>query len=331
MLNIRKLEVEIGNKSIFSNVSFDIAPGDKIGLIGDNGVGKSSLLKAISGEIPYSTGNIVKSKGMEISLMPQDLNKWVDNTVYDFTSEFTGVKEIQEKFTESCKSLSENSNSKQLLIYEDISNKYQRLGVVDFEIRLHKSLHNVGLKDISQYTYIGDLSGGQKTRVSLSAVLSSKQDLILLDEPTNNLDTKGVTILEKFIHNSKAGFIIVSHDSVFLNNTVNRIIELIGGDKGVKKYSCKYDEYLQIKNKNHELEVREYTERIKHIKSIEKKIKAKKEESQNKGRKPRDNAKLNNNFKSEKASRKGAQSLRSLKTRYEKLLTMLLCKVKVLF
>ena len=216
MLNIRKLEVEIGNKSIFSNVSFDIAPGDKIGLIGDNGVGKSSLLKAISGEIPYSTGNIVKSKGMEISLMPQDLNKWVDNTVYDFTSEFTGVKEIQEKFTESCKSLSENSNSKQLLIYEDISNKYQRLGVVDFEIRLHKSLHNVGLKDISQYTYIGDLSGGQKTRVALSAVLSSKQDLILLDEPTNNLDTKGVTILEKFIHNSKAGFIIVSHDSIFL-------------------------------------------------------------------------------------------------------------------
>lgn len=101
MLNIRKLEVEIGNKSIFSNVSFDIAPGDKIGLIGDNGVGKSSLLKAISGEIPYSTGNIVKSKGMEISLMPQDLNKWVDNTVYDFTSEFTGVKETQEKFTES--------------------------------------------------------------------------------------------------------------------------------------------------------------------------------------------------------------------------------------
>jgi ATP-binding cassette subfamily F protein 3 len=176
MLSIENLGVEIDNSSIFSNVSFDIISGDKVGLIGDNGVGKSSLLKAISGENPHSTGNIVKTKEIEISLMPQDLNKWIDNTVYDFIAEFTGVKETKEKFNESCESLSENSNSKQLLIYEDIFNKYKRLGVADFEIRLHKSLHNVGL-DISPDTYIRDLSGGQKTRVALSAVLSQVNKL----------------------------------------------------------------------------------------------------------------------------------------------------------
>jgi ATPase subunit of ABC transporter with duplicated ATPase domains len=318
MINIKKLELEIGNRKIFSNVSFGIAPGDKVGLIGDNGVGKSSLLKAISGEIPYSKGNIIKPKGIEISLMPQDLNKLLDKTVYDFIAEFTGVKETQEKFNAICQSLSKHSNPKQLLIYEDIFNKYQHLGVADFEKRLYESLHHAGLKDISPNAYIGELSGGQKTRVALSAVLASKQDLILLDEPTNNLDHEGVIVLEKFINRSKASFIIVSHDSIFLNNSINRIIELMGGDKGVKKYSCRYDEYIQIKNKTHESEVRQYTERVNEIKKIERKIQEKKHELQDKGRKRKDNAKLNNNFKSEKASRKKSQILNSLKTRYEK-------------
>ena len=319
MINIKKLGIEIGNKLIFSNVNFDVNANEKIGLIGDNGVGKSSLLRAIAGEIPYSNGNIIKSKGVEISLMPQDLNKWSYTNIYDFIAEFTGVKETQEEFTKSCETPSAESDSRQLLIYEDILNKYDRLGVADFEARLYQSLHNVGLKDVSPDTYIGDLSGGQKTRVALSAVLSSKQDLILLDEPTNNLDSDGVTILEKFINKSKASFIIVSHDSVFLNSTVNRIIELIGGNKGVKKYSCKYDEYVEIKNKTHESEVHEYKERMKERKRIEDQIKAKKEETQNKGRKPKDNDKLNNKFKSEKASKKRSKRLSSLETRYGKI------------
>jgi ATPase subunit of ABC transporter with duplicated ATPase domains len=113
MINIKKLGIEIGNKLIFSNVSFDVNANDKIGLIGDNGVGKSSLLRAIAGEIPYSNGNIIKSKGVEISLMPQDLNKWSYTNIYDFIAEFTGVKETQEEFTKSCETPSAESDSRQ--------------------------------------------------------------------------------------------------------------------------------------------------------------------------------------------------------------------------
>ncbi len=212
MLNIKEIGLEIEGNEIFSNVNFDISIGDKISLVGENGVGKSSLLKILSGNIQPSNGFIHKQKDLEISLMPQNLDKWEDNTVYEFTEEFTGVKKARENFDEACNNLTQIYTPKQSFIYEKSLKKYEHLGVYDFEQRLKKSLNNVGLKDLDINTRLKEISGGQKNRIALSAILTSKKDLILLDEPTNNLDSEGILILEKFINQSKSSFIIVSHN-----------------------------------------------------------------------------------------------------------------------
>lgn len=319
MFSIENLALEINNRKIFSKVSFDINPEDKIGLVGDNGVGKSSLLKIMSGSIIPSSGKIIKSNKIEVSLMPQDLNQWLGNTIYDFIEEFSGVGDAKKEFEDATSNLEKSHDPKQLLTYEESFNKYDHLGVYDFEKRLYKSLSDVGLKNIDPNIYIGEVSGGQQTRIALSAILTSKKDLILLDEPTNNLDTEGILILEKFINRSKASFVIVSHNKKFLNNTTNKIIELLGGDKGVKKYSCDYDEYIRIKNKSHESDLHQYNENLKELKKVERQIKEKSHDVSNKKYKKKDNDKLSSNFKSEKASRKKSNALQSLRTKYEKI------------
>ena len=319
MFSVENLALEINNRKIFSKVNCDINLEDKIGLVGENGVGKSSLLKIMNGDITPFSGKIIKSNKIDISLMPQDLNQWLDNTIYDFIEEFSGVGDAKKEFEEATNNLKKSPDPKQLLTYEESLSKYDHLGVYDFEKRLHKSLSDAGLKNIDPNIYIGEVSGGQQTRIALAAILTSKKDLILLDEPTNNLDDEGISILEKFIKKSKSSFVIVSHNKKFLNNTTNKIIELLGGDSGVKKYYCNYDEYIEIKNKDHQSELHQYSENLKELRKVKKQIQEKIYEVRSKGYKQKDNAKLNRNFKLEKASRKKSNALQSLKTKYEKI------------
>ena len=203
MIDLKSVSYETNSRELFSDVSFAINAGDKIGLVGPNGAGKTTLLKIINGDIQPTSGDIISS-GEEIGILPQNLNKWLDKTVYDFIEEVTGVKSAREEFDYQCERLTKEANEKTFLIYSEALERYEKFEVANFDATIKKALSRASLGDIDPDRRLNTFSGGQRTRIALAAVFASRYDLILLDEPTNNLDDSGVILLEDFIDNSPA-------------------------------------------------------------------------------------------------------------------------------
>lgn len=303
MLNIENLGYEVDGRKVFDDVSFSINKGDKIGLVGANGVGKTTLLRLLSNEIIPTKGNI-NASDYEVGLLPQDLSDWLDKTVYEFVGDVTGVNGAKNRFEESCSLLGQESNDRTIMIYSDALEAYNKLEVSNFDGVLNKALAQAGLPDIDVDKRLEKFSGGQKTRISLAALFASRYDVILLDEPTNNLDKQGIVLLEKFINNSSAAFLMVSHDRKFLRAATTRIIELIGGDDGVEQYGLGYDEYVACREVARQAAAEKYDHyevEKKRLKRAAKKLSAKAiSASSNKSK--ADNDKLTAHFRKEKAA-----------------------------
>ena len=257
MVQLHNVSYETPNRQLFHDVSFSINPGDRIGLVGLNGAGKTTLLSIVNGDIEQTSGSIF-SFGETISIVPQDMSAWLDRTVYDFLEEATGVKQVREQLEERCRNLAIDSSEKSLLLYAEALEKYNKFETSSFDTNIERVLTQAGLARINGDYKIGDLSGGQRTRIALAAIFVAKYDVILLDEPTNNLDQSGVAMLEEFIKSSPASFLIVSHDRRFLRNVTTQIIELIYGDKGIRQYSLGYDEYVEARKREKESIVHAY-------------------------------------------------------------------------
>lgn len=302
MIDLKDVSYETNSRELFSDVSFAINAGDKIGLVGPNGAGKTTLLKIINGDIQPASGDIISS-GEEIGVLPQNLNKWLDKTVYDFIEEVTGVKSAREEFDYQCERLTQEASEKTLLAYGEALERYEKFEVANFDTTIKKALSRADLGDIDPDRRLNTFSGGQRTRIALAAVFASRYDLILLDEPTNNLDDSGVILLEDFIDNSPASFLIVSHDRHFLRNTAERIIELTGG-KGVNKHNLGYDEYIEARREARQAMTDRYEQYEKEKKRLyrvarDARIRA---NSAKASHKKSDSDKLNDNFRKERAS-----------------------------
>ena len=315
MLSLKNVGLEVDSHKVFDNVSFHVNKSEKIGLVGVNGIGKTILLNLIAGNIEPSSGEI-QTNGLDIGFMPQDLRDWEDKSVYNFIEEITGTADARRLFEDSCKELETNNDEQTLHIYSKALDKYTRYEVGNFEYNLENSLNRAGLSNIDINKEIGSFSGGQKTRIALAALLSAKYDVMLLDEPTNSLDEQGIVILEKFIGRSKSAFVMVSHDRRFLRNATNRIIELIGGNDGVRQYMLGYDEYIEARGTQKNAEIKRYQDQEKEKKRIQNAAKESKIRANSGGSKSKsDNDKMNNNFRGEKAGSKMSRAASSLVTR----------------
>jgi macrolide transport system ATP-binding/permease protein len=257
MVQLHNVSYETPNRHLFHDVSFSINPGDRIGLVGLNGVGKTTLLSIVNGDIEQTSGSILSSRET-IGIVPQDMSAWLDRTVYDFLEEATGVKQVREQLEERCRNLAVDSSEKSLFLYADALEKYNKFETSSFDTNIERALAQAGLARINGDYKIGDLSGGQRARIALAAIFAAKYDVILLDEPTNNLDQSGVAMLEEFVKSSPASFLIVSHDRRFLRNVTTQIIELTYGDKGIRQYSLGYDEYVEARKREKESIVHTY-------------------------------------------------------------------------
>lgn len=296
-MQVNNLNFSISNKSILNDVSFIINKNDKIGLVGKNGSGKSSLLKILSKELPYEKGSI-KLENEDIAYLKQEIpHSFNDDSILTFIKKEIGLFEIEERlhFLES------NLSEKNLEEYSEILEKYLSLDGYNFEENANEILKGLNLnKTLQDKIYI--LSGGEKIKILLSVVLLSNSNLLLLDEPTNNLDIKAVEWLENYLKNSKKEMIIVSHDEVFLNNITNRIFELNNGN--LKEYSMTYNSYVEAKELEYKRNLEQYNNALEKKENLKKQMQKAKEWA-NKGNNKKsysDNDKIANNFSKEKTN-----------------------------
>lgn len=233
-LQIENISKSFGELELFSDISFTVEEGRRIGLVARNGKGKSTLLKIIAGEEPLDNGKVTLRNGIRVGYLEQEPEFSAGLTVIEACLQRSGEKATVISRYE--KALEEGSDDLQHLMEE-----MDRLEAWDYENSAKQVLSMLKINDFSQP--VKELSGGQKKRVALAAVLIEKPDLMILDEPTNHLDIEMVEWLEDYLSRMTGSLLMVTHDRYFLDNVCNEIIEI--DDNQVYRYKGNYSYFLQ--------------------------------------------------------------------------------------
>ena len=232
-LQIENISKSFGELELFSDISFTVEERQRIGLVARNGKGKSTLLKIIAGEEPWDNGKITLRNGVHVGYLEQEPEFASEVTVIEACLQRSGKADIIARYE---KALETGSDDLQHLMEE-----MDRLDAWDYENRVKQVLSKLKINDFSQP--VKELSGGQKKRVALAAVLIEQPDLMILDEPTNHLDIEMVEWLEDYLSRMTGSLLMVTHDRYFLDNVCNEIIEI--DDTQVYRYKGNYSYFLQ--------------------------------------------------------------------------------------
>ena len=255
ILIAENLGLSFGAFDLFKGITVTVPPNGKIGLIGPNGIGKTSLLLILAGINPPTSGQQRLARGRRLGYLRQEAVEAFadrDNTVYaEMMMVFAGLQAQQERLTALEDQMSNGSTSEELLEeYGRLQQAFEHAGGYDYEVRIQRTLNGLGLGKTTWHQPLNHLSGGQKTRALLARLLLEKPDLLMLDEPTNHLDIEAVEWLEHTLQEWDGALIIVSHDRYFLDNTVNTIWEM--SRRGIETYSGNYSNYLLQREKRWE-------------------------------------------------------------------------------
>lgn len=281
LLSCQNLCLSFAQRDILINATFDVAKGDKIGLIGSNGCGKTTLLKAISGVLEPADGKVIKAQTTEIGFVEQHACAGSELTVYDeLLTVFSRLFEIEAELEALHRKieLTDGKVSQYIEMQASLTEEYQNKGGLTYKNRAHSCLRGLGFTPEEENLSVAALSGGQRTKLSLGKLLLSEPDLMLLDEPTNHLDIKSVEWLEEFISKFGGTVIIVSHDRYFLDKTTSRTIEI--ANKRLYQGKGGYSAYMKTKELRLESDRREYEKAQIEIKRIEKMIEQQKQFNQ---------------------------------------------------
>lgn len=245
LLEARNLNCSFGDRVLFENLNLSINEGDKIGLIGTNGVGKSTLLKQLAGIDVDSRSEFLTSNQLVMEYLPQnqpmDDNLTVLAQVFQGTSPLLAVVRDYETALDAVEIDPTNEQATQALLAAQEA--MDREDAWQLESNAKSILHRLGIDDVKQK--ISTLSGGMRKRVALAAALIRPANLLLLDEPTNHLDYETIRWLEKELHERQCSFVIVTHDRYFLDRTTNVILEL--DQKKLRRYTGNYSTFLEEK------------------------------------------------------------------------------------
>lgn len=308
---VKNLSKSFNSNKILDNISFVLEDNDKVCLIGNNGEGKSTLLKILNSDIKYDSGNI-NYNDESIGMLMQEIDiKDYDLTIIDYIKKKTNILLLEEKLHK----LEENLNDSNMEEYGNVLDLYLKLDGYNFENNINMLLNGLGLnKNLNKK--VKELSGGEKIKVLLTILLLSNPDIMLLDEPTNNLDIDGITYLENYLVKLNKKMIIVSHDEEFLNNISNKIFELNQGK--LTEYKMPYYEYLDYKKKEYKRNLEKYNSINEKKEELKSRIKEA-EKWSNKGvnKKKKDNDKIAANFAKEQ-TKKTSGNISKLKRELEK-------------
>ena len=278
VLSCNNLNKSFGIDTILENVSFTVNEGDKVGIIGVNGTGKTTLFKILSGIYGYDSGDIYLGKGVEIGYLEQNTNFHSEGTIFEEVLEVfkdliemeTYLRDLEVKIANE----SSNPNSKELeKIMNEYSNKLEKFSELNgygYKSEAKGVLKGLGFSDEDMDKKINILSGGEKTRVLLAKLLLKNPSLLLLDEPTNHLDSEAIEWLEVFLKQYKGTVIIISHDRYFLDQVVNRVFEI--HNKKLRTYNGNYSKFIELSKVEKELELKKFEDQQKEIKKQEESI-----------------------------------------------------------
>ena len=246
IVTLNKIEKTFGRRVLFDKLDFTVDRGERIGLIGDNGSGKTSLFKVILGELPIDTGTAAVSKGIRIGHLPQDPVFDPANTVIDEAElAFATLHDLsheQREIEHQMAHVTGEELEKLLRRYQNVQHEFEIAGGYAWRHRLEAALLGVGLDRDSWEQNVGTLSGGQRSRLALAKLLTGQNDLLLLDEPTNHLDLTAISWLEGYLADFSGAVLIISHDRYLLDRLANRIAWMTGAR--VKTYPGNYSAFV---------------------------------------------------------------------------------------
>ncbi|MBQ9922458.1 MAG: ABC-F family ATP-binding cassette domain-containing protein [Clostridia bacterium] len=270
-LSVSDVSLSYGIDVILENISFSIEENDKLGIIGVNGAGKSSLVKIITGEYKMTDGNVYISKDSRVGFLDQYAVGDSERTVFDeMLTVFAPLLELEGRISELEEVMQRDADGNEHLEnakrYSELTEKYAREGGYEFRSKTRGIIKQLGLEKYTD-SPVNILSGGQKTTVAMGRLLLVEPELLILDEPTNHLDMASAEWLEEYIRNYRKTVIVVSHDRYFLDSTVNKILE-IENTHG-KLYNGNYTSYTEQKKKDREVQEHHYNSQQKEIARIE--------------------------------------------------------------
>ncbi|WP_396169214.1 ribosomal protection-like ABC-F family protein [Flavobacterium sp.] len=277
MLNIHNLSVSFGGSYLFEEVTFRLGSGDRVGLVGKNGAGKSTMLKILAGDFKPDSGQIAKEKEVRMGFLRQDIDFEQGRTVLEEAYEaFIEIKQVEKKLEEVNHLLvtrTDYESEEYGQIIEDLSDythRFELLGGYNYVGDTEKILLGLGFKREVFNDQTDTFSGGWRMRIELAKLLLQSNDILLLDEPTNHLDIESIIWLEGFLRNFPGVVVIVSHDKMFLDNVTNRTIEISLGK--AYDFNKPYSEYLELRHEIREKQLATQKNQAKKIEETEKLI-----------------------------------------------------------
>jgi len=249
VLRVEGLSKAFGTDELFSNVNFELQRGEKVGLIGANGTGKTTLLRCLLGQERPDTGQVSLAIGETIGYVEQDTDAGTGTLGEELRSAYSDIIAYQDRMRqlEAAIAIEQDETVQKVLMreYAAVIERFEQGGGYAFETMIRRVASGLGFGDEDLSRSVATFSGGQKTRVSLAKVLVRQPDFLFLDEPTNHLDITMVEWLEGFLRDYSGGVLVISHDRYFLDRVAGRILELEGG--GLTAFRGNYSDYLRQK------------------------------------------------------------------------------------
>ena len=270
LITANSLSKSFGVEDLFANVSFSVAKGARLALVGPNGIGKTTLLRILIGQEEPSSGTVTRAKNLRVGYLPQEADFELTGTLWDVCLEpFADLIRMQEELEKLESEMSDPMKRDQALVrYGTLQHNFEQQGGYVYQVRVKQVLTGLGFDPSDFQMSLDHLSGGQRTRAHLARLLLSNPDLLLLDEPTNHLDISAVEWLEGYLSQWDGAAVIVSHDRYFLDHACNALLEM--AISGAEYYRGNYSTYLQEREIrwNHRFEVFE-SEKEKLLKEVE--------------------------------------------------------------
>ncbi|MCF8142802.1 MAG: ABC-F family ATP-binding cassette domain-containing protein [Deltaproteobacteria bacterium] len=250
LITLIRVSLTFSEREIFHDIGFQVEPGDRIGLVGRNGLGKTSLLRIITGEISPDDGEVKIARRTRIGYLPQDVHESASGPLLDAVlNAIPGRTDLENALNSANRALkTRHDAAEQARLGRQIAEIHHDMSLLEQTFPRHeaeKILLGLGFETKDFTRSVSSLSGGWKMRAALSALLYQKPDLLLLDEPTNHLDMPSVKWLEGFLQGFKGALVLVSHDREFLNRQVNRVVSF--ETEGMRSYNGNYDFYLKAR------------------------------------------------------------------------------------